>query len=88
MKWHSMGLRAIFYTDNAICPAKSTEECERNRQTLSKSKLSSQQRGGWLGFIVDLVICVPDEKIKKLKCAIRFSGNPGESSRISHMCRP
>ena len=68
-RWRSKGLRCIVYIDDGICASKSQDQCIEgtklriNDLTLAgfilnipKSKLTPQQIGQWLGFILDLVM--------------------------------
>jgi hypothetical protein len=85
-RWRSKGLRCIVYIDDGIYAADSQAECVEGTKTITddlasagfilnipKSKLTPQQVGQWLGFIIDLLngkFFVPKEKIAKLCRAI------------------
>ena len=85
-RWRSKGLRCIVYIDDGIYAAKSRDRCVEGTGmivddltlagfilNIPKSKLTPQQIGQWLGFILDLLsgkFFVPKEKMSKLWHAI------------------
>ena len=64
-RWRSKGLRCIVYIDDRICASKLQEQCVEDTKIMvddlalagfilnvPKSKLTPQQIGQWLGFII------------------------------------
>ena len=84
--WRSKALRCIVYIDDGICASKSQHKCVKDTKSIvedltfagfilniPKSKLTPQQIGQWLGFILDLHIgrfSVPKDTISKLMHSI------------------
>ena len=86
-RWRAMGLRCVVYIDDGILAASSEQKCMTGMSqivsdlehagfvlNIIKSRLTPQQIGQWLGFILNLIdgtFAAPEDKVARLMASIQ-----------------